>query len=162
LNQAVEILDADGTEHIEVVRTLFREYAESLGFDLSFQDFDGELARFSGEYARPSGRLLLARMDNDVTGCVGVHQLAPGICELKRLYVRPAFRGYGVGRLLIDAAIREATNARYRAMRLDSIEPLMAPAIRLYRTLGFREIPPYRLNPIPGAVYMELMLRDAV
>jgi GNAT superfamily N-acetyltransferase len=155
-----EIVHADGPEHLPIVRALFLEYAASLGFDLCFQNFEHELADLPGDYGRPAGRLLLARVARDVAGCVAVHQLASGICEMKRLYVRPAFRGSGVGRLLAQAAIDEARNAGYRAMRLDSIEPLMSAAIALYRALGFREIPAYRPNPIAGAVYMELSLEE--
>jgi putative acetyltransferase len=156
--ESVEIIHADSVEYAERVRTLFREYAETLGFSLCFQGFDEELNGLPGKYSRPEGRLLVARLDDKDVGCVAVQALSPGICEMKRLYLRPAFRRGGVGRLLAEAAIREATAASYQAMRLDTIEPLMSPAVALYRTLGFREIAPYRLNPIPGALYMELAL----
>ncbi len=149
------ITHADAPESIEVVRVLFQEYAQSLAFSLCFQDFDSELAQLPGKYARPEGRLLLAQPE---AGCVGVRPLAMGICEMKRMYVRPALRGHGLGRLLAEAAIREARAAGYTAMRLDTIEHTMNEAVALYRKLGFREIAPYRSNPIAGALYMELCL----
>lgn len=153
-----EIVDADGAEHVETVRALFLEYAESLGFSLCFQGFDHELATLPGSYSRPHGRLLLARLDAEGAACVGVQPATAGICEMKRLYVRPAFRGRGLGRLLAEAAIREACAANYQTMRLDTIEPLMPAAVKLYRSLGFREVEADRPNPIPGALYMERLL----
>jgi ribosomal protein S18 acetylase RimI-like enzyme len=155
-NHACDIVHADSSEHVAVIRLLFHEYADWLGFDLSFQGFDEELAHLPGRYARPDGRLLLAQVGGDLAGCVAIQPLAPGVCEMKRLYVRSAFRGMGVGRVLAENAIHEAKVANYRAMRLDTIEPLMSSAIAMYRSLGFREIEPYRPNPIPGARYMEL------
>jgi ribosomal protein S18 acetylase RimI-like enzyme len=156
--EGLQIVHADGPEYVEGIRTLFREYAEALGFSLCFQGFDEELIGLPGKYSRPNGRLLLARLNDADVGCVGVQPLSPLICEMKRLYLRPQFRGSGAGRLLAQAAIREAAAADYQAMRLDTIEPLMSAAVALYRTLGFREIAPYRPNPIPGALYMELLL----
>jgi putative acetyltransferase len=153
-----QIIHGDSADYVEVVRTLFREYAESLGFSLCFQGFDQELLQLPGKYSRPRGRLLLARVGDEHAGCVGVQPLSADFCEMKRLYVKPAFRGRGLGRALADVAIREAGAAKYQAMRLDTIEPLMASAVRMYRALGFHEIHPYRPNPIPGAVYMERAL----
>ena len=152
------IIDADSPEYVEVVRALFLEYAESLGFSLCFQGFDQELAQLPGKYSRPQGRLLLARADGEHAGCVGVQPASADLCEMKRLYVKPAFRGRGIGRALAEAAIREAGAANYEAMRLDTVEPLMSAAVAMYRTLGFDEIQPYRPNPIAGALYMELRL----
>jgi GNAT superfamily N-acetyltransferase len=153
-----QVIHADHADYIEVIRSLFQEYAASLGFSLCFQGFDEELATLPGKYARPKGRLLLLRFDGVDAGCVGVQPLSLDVCEMKRLYVKPAFRGRGLGRVLADAAIREASEAKYRLMRLDTIEPLMSQAVMMYRTLGFREIAPYRPNPIPGALYMERVL----
>ena len=155
---SLEIAEAETVEEIMAARALFHEYAATLGFDLCFQGFDEELAQLPGKYARPSGCLLLARVDDEQAGCVAVQPFAGGVCEMKRLYVRPTYRGRGIGLALAEAAIREATGAKYHAMRLDTIEPLMATAVAMYRRLGFREIPPYRPNPINGALYMELAL----
>ena len=138
-------------------RTLFEEYAASLGVDLEFQGFRAELAALPGAYAPPGGRLLLARVDGQAAGCVEVRPIDPGTCEMKQLYVRPAHRGTGLGRQLAEAAVREAAAAGYRAIRLDTLEAMTA-ARALYRALGFREIEPYRHNPVPGTEYLELSL----
>jgi len=143
---------------LEAVRALFLEYAQSLGFSLCFQGFDEELRTLPAMYAPPRGRLLLATESEGPAGCVGLHEWEAGVAEMKRLYIRPAFRGRGLGRLLTDAALAEARSLGYRSVRLDTIPSVMAPAIALYRELGFREIPPYRENPIPGALYLELQL----
>jgi len=151
---------------LEEVRTLFLEYARSLGFSLCFQGFDEELRALPGMYAPPRGRLLLAIEDGGPAGCVGLHEWDGPAAEMKRLYVRPAFRGRGLGRTLSEAALAEAPEAAlaearalgYRSVRLDTVPSLMQSAIALYRELGFREIPPYRDNPIPGALYFELKL----
>ena len=143
---------------LETVRALFLEYAQSLGFSLCFQGFDEELRTLPGMYAPPRGRLLLAIEGEGPAGCVGLHEWDAQIAEMKRLYVRPAFRGRGLGRILTDAALADARALGYRSIRLDTIPTLMQPAIALYRELGFREIPPYRDNPIPGALYLELHL----
>ncbi|HZU43194.1 MAG TPA: GNAT family N-acetyltransferase [Terriglobales bacterium] len=141
------------------MRTLFNEYAESLGFSLCFQSFEVELAQLPWEYAPPSGRLLLARSGAAVAaGCVALHKLEDGICEMKRLYVRPQFRGTGLGRRLAEEIIAQARDIGYRRMRLDTVVSVMGRAVELYRALGFREIAPYRENPIPSASYMELDL----
>jgi ribosomal protein S18 acetylase RimI-like enzyme len=159
----VQIAQAESPEQIEQVRRLFVEYAESLGFSLCFQNFDKELARLPGDYAPPSGRSLLASVDDAIAGCVALHQLHTAdtedrICEMKRLFVRPEFRGHRLGRKLIDAVIAEARAIGYRKMRLDTVAGVMDSAIALYRAYGFREIAPYCENPIPGALYFELIL----
>lgn len=145
-------------EPLEQVRALFLEYASSLGFSLCFQGFDEELRSLPGMYAPPRGRLLLDIRDGRPAGCVGVHEWDEGTAEMKRLYVRPEFRGRGLARALTLAALEEAHSIGYRTVRLDTIAATMQPAIALYRELGFGEIPPYRENPIPGALYLELTL----
>lgn len=152
------ILEASLPEHIEQARTLFLEYADSLGFSLCFQNFDQELANLPGAYKPPAGRLLLAQDSEAFAGCVALRRLEDGICEMKRLYVRPAYRGKGVGRMLIDRIISEARLIGYKRMRLDTVESSMRDAIALYRRIGFHEIAPYCNNPMEGALYMELAL----
>lgn len=155
---SVEILPATSPEQIAQCRELFLEYAASLGFSLRFQGFDDELKNLPGAYAPPAGRLLLALCEGGAAGCVALRRLEGGVCEMKRLYVRPAYRGKRVGGLLVDRIIQEARVAGYQRMRLDTITSSMQDAIALYRRRGFREIPAYRENPIAGALYLELML----
>lgn len=138
-------------------RALFAEYAGSIGFSLSFQRFDRELAELPGRYAPPSGRLLLARIEGVVAGCVAMRDLGDRGCEMKRLFVRPAFHGKGCGRRLAVTILEEARRARYRTMKLDTV-PAMRAAIALYESLGFRDIAPYTENPIEGARFLELHL----
>ena len=145
-------------EGLAKARRLFEEYATSLGSDVCLQGFDQELVTLPGRYAAPEGRLLLAVRADELAGCVALRALEPSVCEMKRLFVRPAYRGLGVGRLLADQIIREANSAGYRRMRLDTL-PSMTSALTLYRQLGFREIAPYRDSPLPGALYLELALR---
>ena len=142
------------------VRTLFEEYAASLDVDLCFQGFSAEVAGLPGDYTPPSGCLLLARVDSHTAGCVAMRPLEPGLCEMKRLYVRPGFRGAGVGRSLVEAVVDAARTAGHRSMRLDTLAT-MASAQTLYRSLGFRPIAPYRHNPVPGTTFLELTLRAA-
>ena len=156
----VEITEAISTADVASVRELFLEYADSLGFDLGFQDFDSEVADLPGSYTRPRGAILLARESERLLGCVALRPLERDVCEMKRLYVRPEGRGRGVGRALAEAVIAAARRFGYRAMRLDTV-PSMAAARELYRSLGFREVEPYRFNPIPGTSFMELDLEAA-
>jgi len=142
---------------MESVRRLLLEYADFLGFDLGFQGFREELAGLPGEYAPPDGCLLLATRGREPVGCVALRRIDGQICEMKRLYVCPAFRGLGVGRILAEAIIREARRIGYHRMRLDTV-PALREAISLYRSLGFEEIEPYRYNPIEGASFWELVL----
>jgi len=151
----IEVLPA--TADMDVVRTLFHEYQQELGIDLSFQDFGAELAGLPGAYAPPSGRLLLARSDGREAGCVALRPLAGGDCEMKRLYVRPEFRAARLGLLLAERLIAEARGIGYARMCLDTL-PSMGRAQRLYEALGFRDIPPYRHNPIAGTRYLALDL----
>jgi len=150
---APELVAARDTSDVEEVRALFREYAASLPFALDFQDFDDELAGLPGAYAPPRGALLLARG----AGCVGLRPIDETTCEMKRLYVRPSARGTGLGRRLVEAIVAQARSLGYAQMRLDTV-PGMDSARSLYERLGFREIPPYRPNPIPGALFLELEL----
>jgi putative acetyltransferase len=156
----LEIRPATSAHDLALARELFSEYASSLPFDLSFQDFERELAELPGAYAPPSGALLLAVEASEAAGCVALRALAQDICEMKRLYVRAAHRGSGLGRRLVDAILREGRARGYARMRLDTV-PGMEAAIALYRACGFREIPPYRPNPIPGALFLEVDLRGA-
>lgn len=154
----VTLLQATSAEEISEVRQLFLEYAESLGFSLCFQGFDEEVKNLPGAYAPPRGRLLLASLNGQAAGCIALRELEPAICEMKRLYVRSDFRGKSVGRVLVDGIIAEAQSIGYERMRLDTIGSSMQDAIALYRRRGFREIAPYRTNPIEGALYLELLL----
>lgn len=153
----LEIVPVRPEADLPEVRALFREYADSLGVDLSFQDFEHELAALPGDYVPPRGELLLARWDGAVAGCVALRPLGGDVCEMKRLYLRDAFRGRGIGRALAGAIVTAARDRGYARMRLDSL-PSMGAAIALYRAMGFRQIEPYRLNPIAGSKFMELEL----
>lgn len=156
--KGLSILQATSFAEIAQARELFLEYAQSLGFSLCFQGFDKELAELPGDYAPPEGRMFLAEYDAQLAGCVALHKLELGICEMKRLYLRPQFRGKGIGGALAERIIAEARQIGYQRMRLDTVEPLMKDAVAMYRKLGFEEIAPYRPNPIAGAMYMELEL----
>jgi len=158
LVRSFSFAQAKTPEQIAQARELFLEYAQSLGFSLCFQNFDQELAGLPGGYAPPEGRLLLAEYEGQLAGCVALHKLENNICEMKRLYLRPQFRGKGLGRALADRIIAEARQIGYQRMRLDTVEPVMKDAVAMYRRIGFREIAPYCTNPMAGALYMELQL----
>jgi len=151
-------LDEARTEDLAAVRRLCRAYADWLAVDLCFQGFERELAELPGCYAPPAGRLLVARVAGEVVGCVGLRPLEPGACEMKRLWVEPGFAGRGLGRALAEAIIEAARTIGYRRMRLDTIPERMPAAQHLYAALGFREIPAYYHNPLPGVVMLELVL----
>ena len=153
-----EMVRASSDAQIEQARQLFKEYAEWLEIDLCFQNFDKELAGLPGDYAPPDGRLLLAIEDERIAGCVALRKIGEGVCEMKRLFLRPEFRGKGVGRKLVEAILAEAKEIGYERMRLDTLPPKMNDAIALYRSLDFKEIEPYYRNPVPGAKFMELEL----
>lgn len=144
---------------LPLARELFGEYAASLGVDLAFQDFQHELATLPGRYALPGGCILIAYVDDAPAGCIAMRPLADGRCEMKRLWVRPGFRGLGLGERLSRALIRHARALGYEAMRLDTLAS-MRSAQRLYRALGFRQIPAYYANPLAGTVYMERELAE--
>jgi putative acetyltransferase len=143
---------------LEHVRALFLEYAQGLNFNLCFQNFQRELDELPGPYDLPHGRLILCEVDETPAGCIALKPLEPGVCEMKRLFVRPQFRGTRLGSKLAYYIISEARAIGYEKMRLDTIRGMMDNAIALYASLGFREIPAYYQNPIPNAFYMELKL----
>ena len=154
----IDLVQATLPEDIEQVRSLFLEYGRYLGFSLCFQSFDEELKGLPGSYGPPSGRLLLARSADHAAGCIALRRLEAGICEMKRLYVRPGDRGKGLGRMLVERVIAEARAIGYERMRLDTIESAMKDAVALYRKIGFREIAPYSAVPLDRALWMELLL----
>ncbi|TMJ30679.1 MAG: GNAT family N-acetyltransferase [Alphaproteobacteria bacterium] len=160
----VEILSPRTAADHEAVKALFREYAESLGFSLAYQDFETELAGFPGKYAPPEGALLLATADGEAAGTVALRKLEQGICEMKRLYVKPAFRGRrtadgrSIGRALAEDIVAIGRDRGYQRLRLDTIGGKMRQALSLYRSMGFVEIPPYYTSPIPDTAYLELVL----
>lgn len=153
----LEIVSITKGENLARARELFLAYAEWIGIDLSFQNFNEELENLPGDYAPPDGCLLLALDGEKAAGCVALRKSADDICEMKRLYVLPEFQGLSVGRKLAEVLIIEAKGLGYARMRLDTL-PKMAAAQKLYRSLGFKEIAPYRFNPELGAVFMELDL----
>lgn len=148
-----------GQEMLEEIRQLFMEYARSLQVDLSFQHFEEELNSLPGKYAPPDGVLLIALVDGMNAGCIALRKISDSVCEMKRLYVRDAFRGLGIGKKLAVRVIEEAAKLNYQYMRLDTL-PTMTAAQNLYRSLGFYDIEPYVYNPVPGTKYMELKIKS--
>jgi putative acetyltransferase len=154
----MKLIQVKSAEEIQETRRLIEEYAAWLGVDLCFQNFDKELADLPGDYVPPSGRLFLAVENDQVAGCVAIRKIAADMCEMKRLYVRPAFRGHGLGRTLTEKIIEAAREIGYARVRLDTLPRRMAPAIAMYRSLGFKTIEPYYDNPIEGVAFLELEL----
>jgi ribosomal protein S18 acetylase RimI-like enzyme len=152
-----DIVLAKSAEEIEEIRKLFLEYEKSLDMDLCFQDFEEELENLPGEYGAPSGRLILALEDDATAGCVALRKLPNGTCEMKRLYVKPEFRGGGIGRRLAEALLQEARTTGYTKMYLDTLAS-MKEAVGLYRSLGFEQTEPYRHNPCEDCRFMALEL----
>lgn len=156
----MEAIQARSAQDVEQVSELFREYETSLGIDLCFQGFEQEVVGLPGAYAPPRGRLLLAVDAGRPAGCVALRPLGPDACEMKRLYVRPAFRRFGLGRALAQALIDRAIEAGHSAMLIDTLDDMEA-ARGLYESLGFEEIAPYYFNPIAGAHYLKCDLANA-
>jgi ribosomal protein S18 acetylase RimI-like enzyme len=153
----LQILEVKTKEDLLEIRNLFEEYAGSLEIDLDFQGFHKELTGLPGDYASSEGCILLALWKGQVCGCVALRKFDPHICEMKRLYTKPQFRGLGIGRTLCETVIGRARQMGYQSMRLDTL-PSMKTARDLYLSLGFKEIEPYRFNPVEGASFMELTL----
>jgi ribosomal protein S18 acetylase RimI-like enzyme len=158
MSDEIQLTHIQSGPALEEIRRLFLEYARSLDFNLCFQDFEKELEELPGKYGLPGGRLILCEVEGKPAGCIALKPLEPGVCELKRLFVRPEFRRRRLGVHLAEYIIKEAQALGYSIMRLDTIRGTMDGAIALYESLGFREIPPYYGNPIPNACYMELKL----
>jgi putative acetyltransferase len=159
----MKLIQAQSADEVARARELFEEYAASLGISLCFQNFEKELAELPGDYVPPDGRLFLAIENDEPIGCVALRRIAgekdgDSVCEMKRLYVRPAFRGTGLGRTLADTVIQSAREIGYARMRLDTLPGKMDRAIAMYRSLGFRDIEPYYVNPVEGAAFLELLL----
>jgi putative acetyltransferase len=153
-----EITLATSAKQIEEARSLFREYEAWLGMSLCFQSFEEEVAGLPGKYAPPIGRLYLAYVDSEPAGCIALRKLEPGVCEMKRLFLRDSARGRGIGVRLIEQVIADAREIGYAKMRLDTYPPKMGKAVSLYEAHGFYEIPPYYDNPHAGVLYMEKTL----
>ena len=156
----MRIVQAQSEHEIQQVRELFAEYVAWLGINLCFQNYEKELAELPGDYAPPSGRLLLV-LDEDggAAGCAALRELGNGICEMKRLFVRPEFRGQHIGERLVDLVLSDARAIGYQHIRLDTLPGKMDRAIAMYRARGFKDIAPYYNNPVVGAAFMELELQ---
>ena len=157
MSGSIALIPAESQEQVAIVRELFREYSNAIGVNLEYQGFAAELDALPSPYVPPHGTLLIAQINGDTAGCVALRRLDHQTGEMKRLYVRPAFRGWGLGEHLIEAAIQAARGAGYTALRLDTL-PSMATAQGLYRKLGFSEIPAYNNTHLPGTRFYELPL----
>ncbi len=153
------IIQAETSEQIEETRRLFREYEAWLGVDLCFQSFETELANLPDKYAPPTGRLFLAVINEKVAGCIALRKIDDETCEMKRLFVREDFRGFGLGKTLIEKLFAEAKKIGYKRMRLDTLPDKMPKAVELYRSYGFQEIAPYYENPYKETLFMEKVLQ---
>jgi len=153
----MKIARAETESQISGICALFREYEQFLNVDLCFQEFEKELVELPGRYAPPDGELLVAEDEGQFAGCVGLRKIGDGICEMKRLFVRPQYRGLGLGRALAEKIIHQAKVRNYAMMRLDTLG-FLERAMRLYESLGFKRTEPYYTNPLPGVVYWELDL----
>src|SRR5436190_15168206 len=160
MSDKLTFVHAQTVDEIAAAHRLFEEYAESLGFSLCFQDFDQELADLPGKYSAPGGRLLLAYVDKHLAGCIALRKHDSDTCEMKRLFLRPGFRGMGLGKALVVKIIDEARSIGYKRMCLDTIPGKMDSAIALYEAFGFRDISPYYDNPVAGARFMQKDLRS--
>lgn len=156
----ISLSQTDSPKLVATARTLFQEYAEAIGTNLEYQGFSAELAALPAPYEPPGGALFIAQLDGNIAGCVGLRQLEPGVGEMKRLYVRPCWRGMGLGKCLIEAVIHKARQAGQRELRLDTL-PSMTSAQALYRQLGFIAIAPYNDNYLPGTRCYSLDLQAA-
>lgn len=155
-----EIKEVKTQKDIKAIQSLFLEYASWLDFPLCFQGFDKELATLPGKYSVPEGRLYLVTADGKDAGCIGLRKFSDGVCEMKRLYVRPDYRGTGIGKALVERIIEDAKAIGYQKMRLDTIKEKMGKAVEIYKEHGFIEIDAYYENPNPHTLYMELDLMD--
>ncbi len=158
-NRSIKLAPITKEEQLPAVKELFWEYANSLSFSLCFQSFEVEMQELLKRYGPPEGALILASVDGENAGCVAMYKLSEDICEMKRLYVRDAYRGLGLGKKLVAAVIESAKNAGYRAIRLDTLTSMTA-AQHLYLSLGFYDIEPYVYNPLSEARYMEYMITE--
>ncbi|WP_053957492.1 GNAT family N-acetyltransferase [Inediibacterium massiliense] len=158
-DHSIEFIHITRQDMIKQVRQLFLEYAQSLKIDLAFQDFESEVKTLPGKYSPPDGTLILGLSDGKVAGCIALRKISKEICEMKRLYVRDAYRGIGIGQMLIATIIQEASKLNYHYIRLDTL-PMMKKAQALYTSFGFYDIEPYVYNPIKGTRFMELKLND--
>ena len=159
MNDDIRLSHIQSGPSLKEIRALFLEYAQSLHFNLCFQNFEKELEELPGVYSLPLGRLVLCEVGMKPAGCIALKPLETGVCEMKRLFVRPEFRGRHLGTTLAQHIVNEARSIGYSVMRLDTIRGTMDNAIALYSSLGFREISAYYSNPVPNAYYMELDLQ---